>query len=117
MNGAQGVASRFLYSVFAGIFVWFVSLQFNDADAPLWVVGYSIAVLLCLSIALDVYTSYLYRIALSYCVALVIWIVTLLPNLQGLWWEGEVEREVGGLTIVLLTQLIALPNFKKMSRL
>jgi purine-cytosine permease-like protein len=117
MTGAAHAGWRFLYSILAGIFIWFVSLQFNDADAPLWVAGYGIAVLMCLTIAFDVRTTHLYRIALSYCAALMIWIVTLVPNLQGLWWDGEVEREVGGLTLVLLTQLFALPYFRKMSRL
>lgn len=117
MTGAARTVWRLLYSVLAGIFIWFVSLQFNDADAMLWVAGYGIAVLLCLTIAFDICTSYIYYTALCYCAALVLWITTLVPDLQGLWWEGEVEREVGGLTIVLITQLIALPYFRKMSRL
>ncbi len=117
MTGAARTLLRLLYSIFAGIFLWFVWLQFNDVDAFLWLTGYGVAVLLCLAIAFNVCSSHLYSIALCYCAALVLWIVTLVPDLQGLWWEGEVEREVGGLTIVLLTQIIALPQYRKMSRL
>lgn len=40
----------------------------------------------------------------------------LLPSIQGLWWEGEVEREVGGLTIVLTSQILATFYLRKMSR-
>ena len=117
MTGVARRLWRFLYSVLAGIFIWFVTLQFNDADAPLWVAGYGIGALLCLTIAFDVHRRYLFHAARIYCISLVIWILTLTPELQGLWWDGEVEREFGGLGIVLLTQGIALPYFKKMSRL
>lgn len=116
MNISAHKVIRLGYAVLTGLYIWFVSLQFNDVDAPLWIVGYGIAAVFSSAIAFDIRPRAL-RIPIAiYCLLLLVWILTLLPEIHGMWWDGEVEREVGGLSIVLLSQLFAHQYLRKMSR-
>ncbi len=107
---------RYVFAVLTGMFIWFITLQFNDIDAALWVTGYGIAAVFSAFIAFDFRPRQLQVLITIYSVCLLIWIMWLLPSIQGLWWEGEVEREVGGLTIVLTSQILATFYLRKMSR-
>lgn len=106
-----------MYAVLTGMFIWFITLQFNDVDAPLWVIGYGLAALFSGFIAFDTRPRQLQILITTYSACLLIWIMWLLPSIQGLWWDGEIEREVGGLTIVLTSQVLAIFYLRKMSRL
>lgn len=106
-----------MFAVLTGMYIWFITLQFNDVDAALWVIGYGIAALFSSAIAFDVRPRLLQSMMTIYGVLVLFWIMWLLPSIQGVWWEGEVEREVGGLTIVLTSQIAALVYLRRMSRL
>lgn len=110
------VATRVVYGMLAVCFLWFASLQFNDVDAPYWIAVYAVAALSCVCVTLLI-TSALHRtLTALFIMLLLIWIVTLVPSIEGKWWDGEVERELGGLTIVLITQLGTIFFFRRMSR-
>lgn len=117
MSAGQIITVRLVYSILAGCFIWFASLQFNDVDAPLWIAVYASAALSSLGLALGVRHHIITRITWVFIACLVLWLVTLIPNLEGAWWDGEVEREFGGLTIVLLSQLGEIFFYHRMSRL
>lgn len=99
------------------MFIWFITLQFNDVDAALWVIGYGLAAAFSGAIASDIRPRHLQSLITIYSALVLIWIMLLLPSIRGLWWDGEVEREVGGLTIVLTSQILSIFYLRKMSRL
>lgn len=106
-----------MYAVLTVMFIWFITLQFNDIDAALWVIGYGLAAVFSGSVAFDFRPRQLQTLITTYSVCVLMWIMWLLPSVQGLWWDGEIEREVGGLTIVLTSQVLAIFYLRKMSRL
>jgi hypothetical protein len=106
-----------VFAVLTVMYIWFITLQFNDVDAALWVIGYGIAALFSSAIAFDIRPRLLQSMMTIYSVLVLFWIMWLLPSIQGVWWEGEVEREVGGLTIVLTSQIPAIVYLRRMSRL
>lgn len=108
---------RYAYALLTGTFIWFITLQFNDVDAALWVIGYGLAAAFSGTIACNIRPRHLQSLIAIYSALVLIWIMWLLPSIQGLWWDGEVEREVGGLTIVLTSQVLAIFYLRKMSRL
>jgi peptidoglycan/LPS O-acetylase OafA/YrhL len=83
----------------AAVFVGFTIVQFNDVDAAIWIVAYGACALLSVLRA----TGRTPRIGATAC-ALVygIWAVVLFTQTRGQWWDGEIEREVGGLAIAAL---------------
>ena len=97
---------RIVSITLATLFTWFVTLQFNDIDAWIWVLAYGIAALLCL---LNLWAR-LYRLvkpasALLF-VSYALWAIALYQQTSGHWWDGEIEREVGGLVITALAMLM-----------
>lgn len=116
MNNILIVSGRLYFSIATGFFVWFTSLQFNDPDAPLWIAGYGIAAVISLLVAFDVRVKHLQLVTVVYCFLLGMWMLTLIPEIQGYWWAGEVERELGGLGITLISMLLALATQRRMSR-
>lgn len=107
---------RVFFGILAVCFLWFASLQFNDIDAPSWIALYAGAALSCVCVALLI-THAVHRILMvPFIILLLVWIVTLVPAITGKWWDGEVEREIGGLSIVLVTQLGAYFFISRMSR-
>ena len=107
---------RIVYGVMSVGFFWFASLQFNDIDAVYWIAVYAAVALSCLSVTFLPVQRMHSGLPALFCILLVVWIATLVPDLEGTWWDGEVERELGGLTIVLLSQLGELFIFRRMSR-
>jgi hypothetical protein len=81
------------------VFVWFMILQFNDVDAWVWIALYGSMAILCALAAAG-------RPQRSASVAAgliqTVWAVVLFMQTTGAWWDGEVEREVGGLIICAL---------------
>jgi hypothetical protein len=99
------------------MFLWFVSLQFNDVDSVIWISGYGIASLLSFATALS-FVSKHWRLPIAiYATMLLVWIISLLPSITGQWRDGEVERELGGLVITLAVQLFTLRFVSLKSRL
>ncbi|MFM8771636.1 MAG: transmembrane 220 family protein [Candidatus Kapaibacterium sp.] len=88
------------------MFTWFVTLQFNDVDAWVWIIAYGLAALLSL---LNM-SSKLHRVVGTMSAVLgypyAFWAIALYQQTSGRWWDGEVEREVGGLAITALAMLI-----------
>lgn len=117
MNSITTIVGRLYVSVAAGFFVWCTSLQFNDPDAALWIAGYAIASVICLLVAFDIRVRHLQRVTLVYSILLGMWMLTLIPEIHGYWWAGEVEREFGGLGITLFSMVLALLLQRHMSRL
>lgn len=85
-------------------FTWFAWLQLNDPDPLWWVVTYGT----CAVISVGVVMRRVPRnLVLLFAMALTGWALWLLPQTTGLWWQGEIEREVAGLGIALLWCLVA----------
>lgn len=97
---------RALLLSLAAMFAWFVTLQFNDVDAWLWVLAYGIAALLCLLSLATQLDRLVSRMSALLFVAYTSWAIALYQQTRGRWWDGEIEREVGGLVITALTMLM-----------
>lgn len=116
MNSRVILSVRVAYAVMALCFLWFASLQFNDVDAQYWIAVYGAAALSCLGVTfLGRYRMH-GSLTIVFSILLVVWMATLVPDIEGKWWDGEVEREFGGLAIVLVTQLGKIFFFRRMSR-
>lgn len=116
MRNFVTIISRLYFSIATGFFVWFASLQFNDPDAPLWIAGYSIAAIISALVAFDIRVRHLQRMTAIFSGLLCMWMLTLLPDINGYWWVGEVERELGGLGITLITMVLSIFLQRRMSR-
>lgn len=80
----------------AAVFVGFTVVQFNDVDALIWIAAYGACALLSVLRA----TGRVPRIGATACaLVFTIWAVVLFGQTSGRWWDGEIEREVGGLAI------------------
>jgi|GEM_PF-527311 len=110
-------ALRLVYAALACMFLWFASLQFNDIDAALWIVAYGVSSMLCLVSAFGIQHRFVGRILVGNSTCLAIWIAFLIPQVTGQFWEGEIERELGGLSISFLVSTGEYFLLRKMSRL
>ena len=108
---------RIVSLTLAAMFIWFVTLQFNDVDAWLWVVAYGLAALLCLLYLSPRLVRLVNRTSLVLCVAYASWAISLYQQTSGRWWDGEIEREVGGLAITALSMLMLNIFSRQASRL
>ena len=113
MKNLQRIVSLTL----AAMFIWFVTLQFNDVDAWLWVVAYGLAALLCLLNLSPRLVRVVNHTSSLLCAAYASWAIVLYQQTSGHWWDGELEREVGGLTIAALTMLMLNIFSRRASRL
>lgn len=107
---------RFLCVLMSSILAWFVTLQFNDVDASIWIAAYGAASVLtagCLWPRLRKVLPTAARIA---SVVYGAWGLWLFGQTSGQWWDGEIEREVGGLWITTLWMLCLSFISKRMSR-
>ncbi|HLP29427.1 MAG TPA: transmembrane 220 family protein [Candidatus Didemnitutus sp.] len=106
---------RVISWIMAAIFLGFTVVQFNDVDALIWIAAYGACALLSILRA----TGRAPRLGAMACgVILSVWAIILFPKTTGQWWNGEIEREVGGLAIsALWCAVLALSPRNKMSRL
>ena len=95
---------RLLGLIMTVAFGWFAFLQMNDPDPHLWVTAYGLCALISLTV---VFRRAPRNLVLIVAIAFLGWALWLLPQTNGLWWQGEVEREVGGLVIAGLWCLVA----------
>lgn len=96
---------RIISLALAAMFTWFVTLQFNDVDSWLWVLAYGLAATLSLlSVFIRVH-SFVRRSSVLLGVAYASWAIVLYKQTSGRWWDGEIEREVGGLAVTALAML------------
>ncbi len=93
----------------AVMFCLFLSVQFNDVDAGIWITAYGLAALVCLAGMRQSLTSIVRRITLPLTLGYAFWAAMLAFKTNGRWWDGEIEREVGGLLITALS--MGLVNF------
>lgn len=85
--------------VMAVIFIGFTAVQFNDIDALIWVAAYGSVTFLSVFRAIGRDSRYLALVCATIYAA---WALVLLSQTNGQWWDGEIERETGGLTICCL---------------
>jgi len=93
----------------AVMFCLFLSVQFNDVDAGIWVFAYGLAALVCLACLRQSLRPVVRHVSLLLVIGYSAWAVKLAVQTSGKWWDGEIEREVGGLAITALS--MALVNF------
>ena len=108
--------SRVAAIVMTGMFSWFVSLQFNDVDAALWIAAYGIAAVLSGCGAVTSLAPYAVVPARVMAFVYLVWALALLTQTHGQWWDGEIEREVGGLLVSALWMIILSFFPRSMSR-
>lgn len=101
MKNLQRIVSLAL----AAMFTWFVTLQFNDVDSWLWVLAYGLAAVLCLMSVFFRLHSIVHRVSVLLCIGYASWAIVLYQQTSGRWWDGEIEREVGGLAVTALAML------------
>ncbi len=102
--------------IMTGMFSWFVTLQLNDVDAALWIAAYGIAAVISCCGAV---TSLARRVTVPARVMAIIyglWGLALLRQTRGQWWDGEIEREVGGLFVSAIWMVILSLFLPSMSR-
>ncbi|MBS1560416.1 MAG: transmembrane 220 family protein [Bacteroidetes bacterium] len=95
---------RYVSFAMATIFVAFATLQYNDPDPYIWIPAYGLVALL----------SYLHAFrrpvpatsTLITAIAFLSWAIVSYTQTTGRWWDGEVERETGGLVICAVWSLI-----------
>ncbi len=80
------------------IFFFFASLQFNDPDPLVWVLAYSACGGLSI-LVLNKKNVLLSASVMTFIYA--IWLGVLLSQTTGAWWEGEIEREAGGIGLCM----------------
>lgn len=102
MNRISNVISVCL----AVIFCLFVSVQFNDVDAGIWIMAYGLAALVCLGSMIRSVTRIIRSLSLLLSLGYGLWALMLSLQTSGHWWDGEIEREVGGLVITALSMVL-----------
>lgn len=110
-------AFRVLYALLSLVFLWFASLQLNDIDAAIWIIAYVISALLCAVFALGINHRIVPHLLVYFSTCIACWIVLLIPQVNGQFWDGEVERELGGLSITFSVNIVEYFLIRKMSRL
>lgn len=108
--------SRVAAIVMTGIFSWFVSLQLNDVDAGLWIAAYGIAAVLSGCGAVTSLARFVVVPARIMATIYGVWGLALLTQTRGQWWDGEIEREVGGLFVSAIWMIILSLFPRSMSR-
>lgn len=86
----------------SGVYCWFVVLQLNDVDALIWVLAYGAVAVISALAALPKGIRLVTLPALVLGIIFALWGIWLFRQTTGRWWDGEVEREVGGLFISAL---------------
>ena len=81
------------------MFCWFASLQFNDVDAWIWITTYGLVAALSAAAIVPSTRPRLRIPARTLATTCAVWGLYLLGQTTGKWWDGEIEREVGGLFI------------------
>ncbi len=94
---------RYVHGIMSAVFVWFMFLQFNDVDAWLWIALYGSMAILC---ALAAVGRVLRTAAIISGLIQSVWAIAVYLQTTGAWWDGEVEREFGGLVICALWSLV-----------
>ncbi|MBU3678331.1 MAG: hypothetical protein FGM32_01825 [Candidatus Kapabacteria bacterium] len=112
MKNLPRIVSITLAAMFAG----FVTLQFNDVDAWLWVLAYGVASVLCLCNLSKRLDRVVNRMSALLGFAYALWAIALFRQTSGRWWDGEIEREVGGLAITALAMLMLNYFTRRVSR-
>jgi len=87
---------KILSWLMAIVFAGFTAVQFNDIDASIWIAAYGAVIFLSIFRATGRDPRY---IALLCASMYAVWALVLLGQTNGQWWDGEMERETGGLTI------------------
>ncbi|NQW30383.1 MAG: hypothetical protein HQ472_07720 [Ignavibacteria bacterium] len=95
------------------LFLFFASLQFNDPDPIQWVLAYGSCAVLS---ALALYTKRIAMQAMVMSLLYFVWTIWLLLQTTGVWWDGEVERESGGLAICAVWCAIIFAHQKYFSK-
>lgn len=90
----------------AYLFGWFVTLQLNDVDAALWIVAYGMACVSHLLGLIQRLHRFLHVLSLISIGLYGSWSLVLLTQTTGRWWDGEIEREVGGLVITAIAYML-----------
>ena len=105
---------RVISWIMAAIFLGFTVVQLNDVDALIWIAAYAACSLLSILRA----TGRSPRLGAAACaVIFAVWAIVLFSHTNGQWWEGEIEREVGGLAISSLwCAVLAFSSRTEMSR-
>lgn len=84
------------------MYAYFISVQFNDLDAWVWIVGYGLVWLASLAVLLGVRAPWVFRLG---AVPYVAWGIVVWMQTSGRWFDGELEREAAGLGICAVTLL------------
>ena len=108
--------SRVASIIMTGMFSWFAALQYNDVDAALWIAAYGIAAVLSGCDAVTSRSRFVVVPARLMAAIYGVWGLTLLTQTRGQWWDGEIEREVGGLIVSALWMIILSLFPRSMSR-
>lgn len=101
---------RIVSAVMFAFFVYAVYVQFNDPDPVLWVVGYGIVGIVSLLAAMGRKVGLLAGLIAPVYAAWAIWAVM---RTTGHWFDGEAEREAGGLIICAVWLLIVAFTFRR----
>jgi len=94
---------RIVALVMMVVFVGFAAVQFNDPDSLTWIIAYGVCAAVSGYSALRVPPR---ALSMMLAVGFTLWAMWLLPHTRGLWWSGEIEREVSGLLICAAWNLI-----------
>ncbi len=108
--------SRVASIIMTGMFSWFAALQYNDVDAALWIAAYGIAAVLSGCDVVNSRSRFVAVPARLMAAIYGVWGLTLLTQTRGQWWDGEIEREVGGLIVSALWMIILSLFPRSMSR-
>jgi hypothetical protein len=95
--------SKVTCACLAVMFCLFLSVQFNDVDAGIWILAYGAAAIVCLASILRSLATIIRRLSLILALGYGLWALMLAFQTSGHWWDGEIEREVGGLVISALS--------------
>lgn len=96
-------------SIMMGIvFIGFATLQYNDPDPYIWMPAYGWMAVLSFWSALisPANARHLRRAALASALFFLVWCIWSYTQTTGQWWNGEVERETGGLGICAVWSVV-----------
>lgn len=101
---------RIVSAVMFAFFVYAVYVQFNDVDPVLWVIAYGVAGIVSLFAAMGRRVG---RIAGLIAPVHAAWAIWAVMRTTGHWFDGEAEREAGGLIICAVWLLIVAFTFRR----